>query len=233
MTVEVARAVMLAPDWTISNVFNIKYSLERGTEAGKLARMFWARQLIGGIALTEATSLMLGHRLSKNPTQVYMGQDRNGEDIYQNLFFKGAGGDAVNLVHNIWDYGAFEGLARTMAGKAAPIGRTALELASNRNFLGRTLIPKGMKPFASTMRGAFEVGKSLAPTPLTLSNWADMLLGPDAGKYSVPEFFTVPFAGTTPRHVPPEGYKMGKNGLVPKSDTPDQSVWDEIVTGKR
>gem|GEM_PF-3030725 len=233
MTVEVARAVMLAPDWTISNVFNIKYALERSSAGGKLARMFWTRQLVGGIVLTEMMSLAIGHKLSKNPTQVYMGKDSNGEDIYQNLFFKGAGGDAVNLVHNVWDYGGVEGLVRTMAGKAAPFVRTGLELISNRDFLGHEVIPKGMSPLASTVRGVWEAAKGVAPTPLTLSNWKDMLVGPNADQYSVPEFFTVPFAGTPPRHVPPGGMRMTRRGLEDAPEKENQSTWDEIMTGKR
>lgn len=233
MGVEVARAVMLAPDWTISNVFNIKYSMERGTPAGKMARMFWARQLVGGMVATELMSLAISGQLSKNPTQVYMGKDASGEDIYQNLFFKGASGDVFNFVHNVLDYGFPLGAVRSMAGKAAPVLRTGLELGNNTNFLGQKLIPRGMSPVASTVRGVWEVGKSLAPTPLTVTNWKDMLIGPNADKYSVPEFFTVPFAGTPPRHVPPGGMHMRHGELETFEERPNQSVWDEIVSGKR
>lgn len=243
-TVEVARALMLAPDWTISNLFNVKYATERGTEAGKLARMFWIRTLVGGLIATQLASLGLSGHLSKNPTQVYMGNDRYGQEIYQNVFFKGAPGDAINLVNNVNDYGAVGGMARSMAGKAAPVFRTSLELLLNRDYLGHELIPQDMNPVASTARGALEAAKGLAPTPLSIVNLKDMLIGPHAGEYRVPEWLTTPFAGTPPHHKPPAGTKMSyandENGnRVPvglefkEPPPPRRSILEEIVTGKR
>ncbi len=186
-TVELARALMLAPDWTISNLFNLKYAAERGTPAGKMARAFWIRTLVGGAIATQLLSLALSKKPSKNPTQVYMGQDPDGKDVYQNVFFKGASGDVINLVHNVGDYGAVEGLARTLAGKAAPVVRTGLQLASNRDYLGREIVPKGMHPVAGTVRAAGAIAKGVAPVPFSAQNMYDMLLGPDAGKYRAAE----------------------------------------------
>ena len=220
-TVELARAAMLAPDWTFSNVFNARYAAERGTPGGKLARAFWMRQLVGGAILTQLVSLLWGHKLSKNPTQVYMGNDAEGREIHQNLFFKGAAGDLVNLVHNVWDLGAVEGLARTMAGKAAPIPRSGLQLAVNRDYLGREIVPKGMSPLAGTARAAWSVLKSLAPIPYSVQNSYDMLAGPKAGQYSVPEVISTLLSGNPPRHTAPE-----------KREKPAQSIWEQIRTGE-
>jgi broad specificity phosphatase PhoE len=232
-TVEVTRALMLAPDWTISNIFNLKYSLERGTPAGSMARKFWMRTIIGGLAATQAMSLMMSGKLSKNPTQVYYGQDSEGKEIYQNVFFKGASGDAVNLVHNVADYGAVQGLARSISGKAAPLVRAGIQIATNRDYLGRPIVPQGMHPIAGTVRAAVKTGEAVLPVPFTVSNLHDMLLGPDAGKYSVPEFLTTTFAGNPPRHMAPEGMRMTKQGLRPKHEKPRRSIWEEIETGKR
>ena len=230
---EVARALMLAPDWTFSNVFNVKYALERGTPAGSMARMFWLRTTVGGLAATQAMSLMLSGRTSKNPTQVYFGRDRDGNEIYQNVFFKGAGGDAINLIHNVGDYGAVEGLARSLAGKAAPIPRAALQVATNRDYLGRPMVPQGMNPIAGTVRGAVKTGAALLPVPFTVSNLHDMLLGPEAGKYSVPEFLTTTFSGNPPRHMPPEGMRHGRNGeMVEKPYREPRGIWDQMVSGR-
>jgi hypothetical protein len=230
---EVARALMLAPDWTFSNVFNVKYALERGTPAGSMARKFWIRTMVGGMAATQAMSLMMsrGH-LSKNPTQVYFGRDPEGNEIYQNVFFKGASGDAINLVHNVGDYGAVEGLARSLAGKAAPIPRAAIQVATNRDYLGRPIVPHGMNPIAGTVRGAGKTAAALLPVPFTVSNMHDMLLGPESGKYSVPEFLTTTFAGNPPRHVPPEGMRRGRDGLVEERYREPRSIWEQIKTGK-
>jgi broad specificity phosphatase PhoE len=232
-TTEIVRALMLAPDWTFSNVFNVKYAAERGTPAGRMARMFWIRTIAGGLAATQGLSLMLSGKPSKNLTQVYFGTDADGEDVYQNVFFKGAGGDAVNLVHNMLDYGGVQGLARSLVGKAAPLLRAGLQVVHNQDFLGRTIVPKGMNPVAGTVRAALKTGEALAPVPFTVENLYNMLLGPDAGKYSVPEFLTTTVAGNPPRHVAPEGYRETSRGLVPENAPENQSIWDEIQTGKR
>jgi hypothetical protein len=233
-TAEMARAVLLAPDWTFSNVFNVKYAAERGgTPAGKMARMFWARQLVGGVAATELLSLAMSHQLSSNPTQVYFGKDDSGEGIYQNVFFKGASGDVINLVHNMWDYGGVEGLARTIGGKTAGIPRAGIQFLTNRDYLGHEIVPRGMNPIAATVRGIYKLGETTAPIPFSMSNLGNMLLGPDADKYSAAEVATTLFSGNPPRHVAPDGFRMTRRGLEAEDETPQQSILDEILTGKR
>jgi hypothetical protein len=222
MAAQVSRALMLAPDWTFSNLFNVKYAAEGGTQAGKMARMFWLRAIVGGMAATQLMSLLMSGKLSRRPTQVHLGTDADGKEIYQNLFFKGAPGDVANLIYNVKDYGAIEGLARTAGNKASPVLRTLIEARDNKNFLGRDIVPKEMNPVAGTVRGAWEAGKGLAPVPWSFANAKDMLFGPESHKYKVPlEVPTTLFAGTPPSHVG-----------APKAEKPAQSVLDQIVTGK-
>jgi len=234
-TTEVARALLLAPDWTFSNVFNVKYALERGTEGGKLARMFWIRQLAGGAIATQLLSLALSKRLSPNPTQVYFGKDKEGQDIYQNVFFKGAAGDAINLVHNVYDYGAVEGLARTLQAKSAGLVRTGVQALTNRDYLGHTVVSKDLNPIAATVRGAYKIGESLAPVPFSVANLKNMLIGPHADDYTVPEFLTTFVAGNPPRHEPPPGFRMGEDGLeeAPEPGEDENSIWRQMLTNKR
>ena len=221
-TQDVARAVMLAPDWTLSNVFNLKYAAEGGTPAGKMARMFWLRAIVGGMAATQLMSLLLSGKLSKRPTQAHLGTDADGNEIYQNLFFKGAPGDLANTIGNIQEYGAVEGLLRTMANKEAPLLHTYDELKTNKNFLGRELVPHGMNPIASTVRTAYEGAKGVAPIPWSIANMTEMLFGPDSHKYKIPlEALTTLFAGTPPSHVKPR-----------KAEKESQSILDQIWTGK-
>ena len=66
-TQDVARAIMLAPDWTLANLFNLKYAAEGGTPAGKMARLFWLRAIVGGMVGTQLMSLLLSGKLSKRP----------------------------------------------------------------------------------------------------------------------------------------------------------------------
>jgi hypothetical protein len=229
-TVEIARAVFLAPDWTLSNVFNVKYAFEKGP-AGQMARMFWARTLVGGAVATQAMSLMLSGKLSKRPTMVYMGKDSNGEDIFQNVFFKGPAGDATNLVTNIYDYG-LQGIARSIAGKGAPVVRTVIQIIGNRDYLGHEIAPKGMNPLASSARTAYAAAKSLLPVPLSLTNQIDMLWGPEAHKYTWPERLATMFAGNPPSHVAPAGTHMLDGVLRPNTPRGENSVLDQMETGE-
>lgn len=243
-SMEMARFLALAPDWLFSNVFNVKYALEGGPKAiasqaaravglgektpnswegsagSDLARKFWTRQAVGGLAATQMLSLMYSGHLSKNITEVYYGKDAAGNDVYQNVFFKGASGDVINLVHNVHDYGMVEGSARTLASKLAGIPKAFLHLAENKDARGKPLVPKGMHPIASTVRAGESVAKELAPIPIGGSTTYDMMFGPDAWKYSAKEVITTLLAGTPPRHLAPE--KPGK---------PELSVWEQIKTG--
>jgi hypothetical protein len=158
---------------------------------------------------------------SKDPTQVYYGKDRAGNDVYQNVFFKGASGDAINLVHDVHDYGLVEGAARMISNKLAGIPRVALHMASNKDALGKPIVQKGMNPVASTVRAGTEAAKELAPIPIGGSTLYGMMFGPDAWKYSAKEVATTVLAGTPPRHIAPE--KPNKK--------PELSIWEQIRTG--
>lgn len=229
-TVEISRALMLAPDWTISNVFNVKYAMER-TPAGRMSRLFWARTLVGGMVATQAASLMFSGEFSKRPTMVYMGRDSNGEEIYQNMFFKGAPGDVANLVTNVRDYG-LQGVARTVGGKGSPTVRTVLQLIGNRDYLGHEIAPKGMDQAASWARTGWAAGKSLLPVPLSLTNQVDMLFGPESHKYKWPERLTTMFSGNPPSHVPPAGTHMSGGILRPNAEREENSALDQATTGQ-
>lgn len=230
-TINAARAIILAPDWTFSNIANVKYTMMKGP-GGNAARAFWLRTAVGGMAATQMLSLALTGAKSKRLTQVYIGKDKQGREIYQNVFFKGAPGDMVNLINNVGDFGLFSGLTRSLAGKLAPVLRTGTAMANNRDYLGHELVAKGLNPVASTVRGGMAIAKSLSPIPFSATNAWDMLAGPDADKYTMPEMFTTFFAGTPPSHVPPAGMRMTKNGLRVKQEKPEQSIWEQIKTNK-
>ena len=229
-TVEIARALMLAPDWTISNFWNAKYAFEKGP-AGNMARMFWMRTLVGGVVATQAASLMFSRKFSPRPTMVYMGKDPGGLDVYQNLFFKGAPGDMTNLVTNVYDYG-LQGIAKTLAGKGSPTVRTGLQLITNEDFLHHTIAPKEMNPAVSSARTVWSATKSLAPIPLSLTNQVDMLFGPESHQYTWPEPLTTMFAGNPPSHVAPPGTHMSPEGLRPNAIREKNTALEQLRTGK-
>lgn len=211
----IMRAIMLAPDWTFSNVETAGQAFRSGP-GGKAARWFWARSAVNGLALTAAASLFFAGQLSPNPTQVYLGKDSHGKDVMQNMFFAGAPSDLVNLAVNVSDFGVVQGVAHTIANKLGPFARAAEHLVSNRDFLGNEIVPKGSGLIAGTVRGGASVAGDVLPTPFSMLNIAQMLTDPK-NDYSPKEYITTLATGARPRHVSPKG-----------PEPPRNSTWDII-----
>jgi hypothetical protein len=231
MTHSLTKAILLAPDWTFSNWMNVKGAFEGGP-GGSASRAFWIRSAITGVALTQATSLLMSGKASSNPTQVYLGKDPHGKDIFQNLFFAGAPNDMVNLIGNVKDYGAIAGLGQSVLGKLAPILRTGFETATNKNYLGQDIVPKGAGPIAGTGRSIVNIGSQLGPVPFSVSNVIQMLMDPKK-QYTQKEFVTTLLGGTRPRHVAPDGMRQVTTGkkkgeIVPATPRARNSTLDII-----
>jgi len=237
-TLNVTRMFLLAPDWTFSNFFNAKYAFEGGP-AGSAARKFWIRSAITGAALSYGMSILLTGKADKPSltsfTNVRLGKDKNGKDIYQNMFFAGAPSDAINLINNVADYGFIQGFAQSLAAKASPAVRTAIQIESNKNYLGQAVVPKGMGPVAGTARSLYTILVGVSPVPFTVSTFASMLLDPQQ-QYTPEEYITA-LAGTRPRHVIPDGLRQVPSGsrkgqLVPQAPQTKRSLLDQITSGK-
>jgi len=237
--VNIARFLMLAPDWTFSNFFNAKYSFEGGP-GGTAARKFWIRSILTGAILTYLTSTLINGKAPKarfqNFTNVYLGKDKYGKDIFQNLFFAGAPQDAINLINNIADFGVIEGFAQSLAAKASPFIRTGIQMLTNRNYLGQQIVPRGMGPIAGTARAAYVYGSNVLPIPFSLSTIAQMFLDPKK-QYTMPEYI-LSLMGTRPRHLVPPGMREITSGkrkgqLVPATPKVEQPLWEQITTGKQ
>src|ERR1039458_1794431 len=94
----VARMLLLAPDWTFSNVANLKYAAEGGP-GGAAARAFWVKAFITGSAMTQGMSLLVTGQMSKHFDKVYLGKDDKGKEMYSSMFFAGAPKDAIVLAN--------------------------------------------------------------------------------------------------------------------------------------
>ncbi len=235
LTQDVARAFFLAPDWTYSNIRTAQLGL-KGGPAGQAARAFWVRSAVTGLVLTQLTSLMLSGKASSDPTSVYLGKDKQGRDIYQNMYFVGAAGDAVNLLRNMGDYGVPMGAAQELAAKASPLARTGMQVLTNRNYYGQQIIPKGSGPVVGTIRGAGQLAANLGPVPFSVSGPLQMLTDKQ-GRYTPKEYATTFLTGARTRHVIPPGMRQVTSGaskgeLVPSSPTAPNSLWQQIITGK-
>ncbi|HXI98623.1 MAG TPA: hypothetical protein VNG73_06730, partial [Gemmatimonadaceae bacterium] len=231
MTQSLLRFGLLAPDWTFSNWFNLKGAFEGGP-GGKAARAFWIRSAITGVVASQLTSILMSGKRSKDLTNVYLGKDKNGKDVYQNLFFAGAPSDAVTLINNIRDYGAIGGFAQSLLGKSNALIRTGVQVATNRNYLGQTIVPKGSGVVAGTGREIFNIAGESGPVPFSVTNLVQMLRDPNK-QYSEKEYITTLLGGTRPRHVVPDGMRQVTSGkkkgqLVPQPAKPKNSTLDII-----
>ena len=197
MTTEISKALMLAPDWTYSNLLNAKYAFEGGP-GGNAARAFWIRGLIWMLALTAGTSLLLSGKLSKDPTKVMLGKDPEGNDVSINMFFVGGHGDVSSLVHDALGYGAVAGLARFIGGKLGPFPRTAVHQLSGRDALDHPIVKKTDSLAQKTWADTKDLAKDLAPVPFSIGTVAKMLLNPNR-EYTKAEYAWAVLNGRMPQ----------------------------------
>jgi len=200
----VMQAILLAPDWTFSNVFNAKYAFEGGP-AGAAARSFWIRSTVTGIAMTQAMSILVSGQMSSHPSEVYLGKDKTGREVYSDMFFAGAPKDTITFLNNVEDFGAIEGLGRTIASKLSPVFRGAGELAANRDWMGREIVKKGKGALTNTAAAAWHFTSEAAPVPFSVSNTVKMLTDTEHD-YGFWDYASV-VGGSPPRHVLPDGAK--------------------------
>lgn len=240
MTQDAARFIMLAPDWTISNFFNVATMAEGGirggglrgkTEGARMSRAFWLRAIVGGMAVNQGYSLLMGGKLSKNPFMAYEGTDSDGREVYRNVAFAGAPSDVVNLIHNVVDYGVAEGTFKSLVGKAAPGFRTAFELAFNEDFRHHAITDPKYSWLANNVRGGLHLTKGLLPIPFTATNLIDVANDGNADeKEKAKEIIGLIIFGQASRHVAPEGTRWSATrGLRPDNRQPsDKSFWDQV-----
>jgi hypothetical protein len=213
-TLGLARAIALAPDWTFSNYLNASYAFEGGP-AGQSARKYWIMAGIWAIALGEATSILLTGHPSKDPTQVYLGKNAEGKDIYINAYFTGGEGDLVTLVRDVNRLGGIEGTAYFLAGKLGSLPKAAMSAAVNaaqgrtivpktvdHTLLGRRVLPYTPNVLEKTALGAKELVKQAAPVPFSASTIAKMLT--DGKQHSMAEYIATAIAGREPQQLSPD-----------------------------
>ena len=173
--VEVGCALMLAPDWSGSNIALGKYAVDaplsirefgrhpltgavtKEAVQARLARAFWAKQSVQGVVENQILSLMFSGQLSPRPFQVYQGKDKNGEDVYQNVVFRGSGGDLISLGTKMQDHGLLVGVEVFAGSKAAPFTKTGIHVLTGRNDFGQDIAPKGFSPIANTEQPKWDI----------------------------------------------------------------------------
>ena len=282
--VEVLRAFLLAPDWSLSNMVLAKYALDdlklnpkelfdlsvhgenakalagtltlkeaRTKEAvqAKLARWFWIKQMIYGIALTAGLSYLFAGRLhpdltnadvpwwSKRKlralTSVYLGEDKDGNDVTQQVAFGGNASDAINLLGQVMEKGP-AGVGTFTAGKAAPFTRLALHLATGRDGRGRLIADPRLDDAPKLGRYLGLIAADLTPIPLSIRSGAGSMfdaLSEDGGAQLGSERF-LNLAGPQATHVAPFGMKMTDKGLRADRtvDKEKASAWEQMLKNR-
>jgi hypothetical protein len=219
---DLSRLLILAPDWTFSNVANLKYAGEGGP-AGNAARMFWLKSFTTGIALTAGASLSIGHRYDwDHPFEVYLGDDANGKAMYSNVFFAGAPKDAITLAKRVMKDGLLQGVVGFAANKFGPVAQTGLHIAENKDFRGKPITKPGDTPVEKDVKGAGFAAKELTPVPFGLKDIADQLM--DDKQYSKWDY-VLPLLGMYATH---EGDKGG--GEAPKKVLPGSGAKSKKFT---
>lgn len=229
---EVGRAVFLAPDWSGSNIALAKYAVDarpslqelgRHRLAGattkeavqaRLSRAFWTKQMVEAMTENQMLSLLFSGRLSPRPFQVYLGQDKDGRDVYQNVVFRGSLGDAISLGTKIDQYGP-AGVGVFVGSKAAPFTKAGIHQLTGRNDFGKEIANPDLSFPAKTIRWAGSLLMDVSPIPIIVRSTTRSIAGDESDSYLWSERFLTLF-GQPAQHKPPEGMRMGPEGLEEK-----------------
>lgn len=208
----VARLLMLAPDWTASNIALGKYALQGGT-AGSAARSHIASALIGGAVITEGLNkLITGHYTNDNAKgHQFEVEVRPG--VYVS-FFRGGIGDLLKEASNVQQQGAVKGTAQFAQGKFSPLFRTVTGLASGVDYNGNPIAPKGAPALESDKSYGKYIAQNVLPVPFGIGGVQN--LAKQTGK-----------AVNNPLDTFLTGSGLAKAGA--RSDQPDKAVmYDKI-----
>lgn len=203
----VARMILLAPDWTFSNLAGLKYGLtEWGTPAGNASRMFMLKSFITGVALTQAMSKFVSGQYSDQWDKVYLGDDSKGKKMYSSMFLAGLPKDAWGLyTHNIND-GFPAGIVTWGMNKAAPLAGTLVREAMNKDWEGKPIRNKADTALGKTGKNIEFAAENLVPAPFVIKDIAKGLINPD--KDITYKDFLAAVIGASVYHETPKKQKL-------------------------
>lgn len=163
----VSRMFLLAPDWTFSNVANLKYALTERGPGANASRVFFLKSFMTGFAATAAASTYFGGKYDpsdvRHMDQVYLGTDKDGKEMYANWFFAGAPKDAMNLYKRSYSEGPIAGLAEIMLSKASPVAGTVVDIAKNKDYKGAPIYTSDQTDLEKSGETAKYAGEKLLP----------------------------------------------------------------------
>lgn len=206
----VARMFLLAPDWTFSNVANLKYAGEGGP-GGSAARMFWLKSFVTAYALNQGMSIMLTGQQSKQWDKVYLGKDDKGKEMYTSLFLVGAPKDAIGLINSTMKGGFPAGTFTFATNKASPLIGAGLREVENKDWQGKPIMkPKDSFGEKTKKETEFAAGQ-LLPAPFALKDMAERLTNPDED-LTYKDFIAGLVGASVYHEGPKQGSKTRKRG---------------------
>lgn len=163
------RTLLLAPDWTFSNLL-LPFQAAKGTVPVGATAKFYATSLATGIALTQMTNLFLNGKVGNDPFNVDLGKNKSGSDVKANMYFAGSINDLVKLFNDTASQGAIGGVSKFASGKLAPGVRQGVELATNQDYFGNPITSPGQGFIPGTLDAAKYAATNVVPLPFLASN---------------------------------------------------------------
>jgi hypothetical protein len=161
------RTLLLAPDWTFSNLVGIAQGVKGSVPRGNMAA-FLAISFATGIVLTELTNKLLNGKFSADPFNVTLGYRSDGTEVKANMFFAGGTKDLVSLFT--------KGPIEFASGKAAPFVSTMAQEATNKDYFGNPIRNPGKGLLGNTLSTGQHLLGGL-PIPFSLSSPLQLFTG--------------------------------------------------------
>ncbi len=180
------RAIILAPDWTFSNLMlgvsafkggfhpTMWQTMGSNTVEGWAARQSLAKTTASFFATLQGVNYLLnGHFTWDNEEGRWWSiqlpwKASDGRRMYADWLLPGELKDLLRISASLVS-GDVEAARKFGAGKLAPLTRFGLSLAGGRDWLGRPIAEPGMTKGEVAGSYASEVAKTMAPIPIGLS----------------------------------------------------------------
>ena len=173
----IGRMFLLAPDWTFSNVANLKYVGEGGP-GGAAARAFWVKSFATGLAMTQGMSLLITGQMSDQFDKVYLGEDDKGKKMYSSMFFVGAPKDLIGTVNSTLSDGFPIGTIEFATNKASPLIGVVIKEAENKDWQGKPIIKRTDTFGEKSEKGLEFAAEQLIPAPFVIKDMAERMMNP-------------------------------------------------------
>lgn len=168
-TVSLMRKVLLAPDWTYSNIELGRLASTAGGTAGRTARAHILSAVIGAGLLTEGLNKAITGHTSDQNGKGHQFEVEVRPGVYVS-FFRGGIGDILKLGSRVQQSGPLSGTAQFTQGKLAPFARTIVGGLSGTDYSGQRFSTSKTSALDATKKMAGFIASSAGPVPFGAAN---------------------------------------------------------------